>query len=151
MFSRWCKRYKHDPSKSLLENLSLEFAHAFKEPLQWQWDERHGAVLLHVNDKQRDKVVRILENYFSDYWNILSEEELPTRVKELIKHFDGMHPEQLIFSTDTQEKDFLYCAWWPWKSGEKTSLRIAHYMDELPEKEQQQHQEQIKQWFAISV
>ncbi len=151
MLSRWCKKYKHDPSKSMLENLSLEFAHTFKHELEWQWDERYNAVLLHVDDKQKDKVVRILEGYFSDYWNILSDEELPAPVKTLIHFFEGMDPEQLLFSTDTREKEFLYCAWWPWKNGEKTSLRIAIYMNELPENIQQQRQQQIKQWFAISA
>lgn len=150
MFSRW-RKYKQDPSKSLLENLSLEFAHAFNEPLEWQWDERFAAVLLHVDDQQKDKVVKILEGYLSDYWNILSDEKLPAPVKDLFRSFDGMHPEQLLFSSDTEQKEFLYCAWWPWKNGEKTSLRIALYMKDTPDNIKQQRQQQIKQWFAISA
>ena len=151
MLSRWCKKYKRDPSKSMLENLSLEFAHTFDDQLQWQWDERFAAVLLHINDKQKDKVVRILEGYFSDYWNILSDEKLPEPVQNLIQYFDGMQPEQLLFSTDTRKKEFLYCAWWPWKSGEQTSLRIALYLNNLPENIKQQRLEEMKQWFAVSA
>lgn len=151
MLSWWRKKYKRDKKKSTLENLSLEFAAVLGGDIQWQWDARFDAVLLHIEDQQKEKVIRILESYFSDYWNILCAEELPEPVQKLILHFDGMNPEQLLFSTDTREAEFLYCAWWPWQDGKNTSIRIALYMRDLHGSAKDQRIEQIKQWFRIAA
>lgn len=147
----WCRKYKKDKRKSVLENLSMEFAAVFGHDLQWQWDERFNAVLLHIDESQKDKVIQILESYFSDYWNVLCAEDLPESVQKLILHFDGMNPEQLLFSTDTRETEFAYCAWWPWKGSSKTSLRIALYLDNLPDTVRDSRTRQIKQWFGIAA
>lgn len=144
------KKYKKDSGKDNLHNLSLEFASALGNDVQWQWDDKFNAVLLHIDAKQKEKVVGILERYFSDYWNILVEEELPPAIETVMLSFSGMRPEQLLFSSDTNEQEFLYCAWWPWQDGNTTSLRIASYMNELPEDIKQQRIAQIKQWFGIT-
>lgn len=142
-------KHRKDSNKPTLENLSLAFAAALPESLNWQWDSRFETVLLHIDSLQQEKVIQVLENYFSDYWNILCEEELPENVQELIVHFDGFNPEQLLFSTDTRQSDFVYCAWWPWKDGKNISIRIAPYLGNMPAAEKAKKIGQIKKWFGI--
>lgn len=151
MFGWWGKKYKRNLDKSLLENLSAEFSYVFGEKLQWQWDDRFHAVLAQIDSSQKEKVIGILESYFSDYWNVLCSEDLPMAVQKLILQFDGMNPEQLLFSTDTREAGFLYCAWWPWQDGENISIRIALHLDDLNEAAKLERVEALKQGFGLAA
>lgn len=143
------RKFKRDASKPVLENLAGELSAVLGGSPNWQWDDRLEAVLLQIDSRQKEKVIAVLESYFSDYWNVLCDEELPDNIQRLILHFDGMNPEQLLFSTDTREGDFLYCAWWPWKDGKTTSVRIAPDLSRLSAEHKLARVRQIWQWFHI--
>lgn len=151
MFGWLHKKYKRSVEKSTLENLSDEFAHVFGKKIRWEWDERFHAVVAQIDNQQKEKVIAILEGYFSDYWNVLCEEELPEAVQQLIEQFDGLNPEQLLFSTDTREAGFLYCAWWPWKNGENISIRIALHLNDLTETAKAQRIVALKESFGLAA
>lgn len=127
--------------------LNKEFRRALAAKNDWCWDERFNAVLLHVNKNDKSKIVKILEKYFSDYWNILFDEEMPEAVQQQVQMFDGLRPEQLLFSTDITTGGFLYCAWWPWQDGEKISIRIGLFIEKGDLEKQQACEALLKQVF----
>lgn len=145
------KKFKPDPCKSTLENLAGELIDTLGEKASFEWDERFETVLLQIDNRQKEKVITVLESYFSDYWNVLCAEELPAQIQRLMMHFDGLGPEQLLFSTDASDDgEFLYCAWWPWKDGKTTSVRIAPYFAGQTPDQKREFIGRVKQWFAIN-
>lgn len=142
MLKFWQKKQQDESSEVVLMRLSKEFKRALPIKHHWQWDERFRAVLLHVYKKDKGKIVKVLEKYFSDYWNILLDEEMPKEVQQQIQLFDGLRPEQLLFSADITTEGLLYCAWWPWQDGEKISIRIGLFT-EKDEVKKQKHCEAL--------
>lgn len=136
MLNFWRKKQENKNSSEALQRLSNEFQRSFSGKLTWQWDERFDTALLHVDRKNKEKVVKVLEKHFSDYWNILFDEEMPDSIQQQVQRFDGLRPEQLLFSTDMVNDKFLYCAWWPWQDGEKTSVRIGLFTNGDSEQEE---------------
>lgn len=148
MLKFWQRKKQKQDSSYALQKLSKEFRRALSNnKTDWQWDERFNAVLLHVDKQNKGKVVRVLEKHFSDYWNILFDEEMPAAVQQQVKRFDGLRPEQLLFSMNTADQNYLYCAWWPWQDGEKTSIRIGLFADVYDEQQQSEIDQLLKQTF----
>lgn len=147
MFSFWKKKKQVPNNIQTLVSLGKEFKKAFANSLSWQWDERFETVLLHVTHEEKAKVAKILEKHFSDYWSVLFGEEVPEAVKELIEHLYGLRPEQLLFCTNVENDKFLYCAWWPWQTENKLSLRIAIYDPYISEDNKAEYRKVIEQYF----
>ena len=58
------KKFKADPNKTPLENLSAHFDSEFGEDFKWEWDPRFDTVIGVFQLDQQDLVYSILESYF---------------------------------------------------------------------------------------
>jgi len=111
-------------TKQEIEDACEDLLKDFDNTLNWKWDERFEALLAQFSVKHQDKIIPILEKHFKSKWDKKSIRNAPAVVKKNTQTFKNMQPGQLLFTSETENKDLVYAAWWPWGDGESISVRV---------------------------
>ena len=90
----------------------------------WKWDDRYQAVLSEFPAAQEEEVMSVLEKYFDSCWDEETIDYAPGKVRSVAKGLGDVRQGQLLFSSDPEQDALLLGAFWPWKNGEKISLRM---------------------------
>jgi hypothetical protein len=98
----------------------------------WKWDDRFGAVLAEFGVADQGEVRDVLRRLFSGEWDGSTIEAAPQAVQTVKSHFNGLMPGQMLFTSQPDREDFVYCAWWPWSNGTTISLRVAPFPGTSP-------------------
>ena len=90
----------------------------------WKWDDRYQAVLSEFPATQEEEVMSVLEKYFDSCWDEETIDYAPGKVRSVAKGLGDVRQGQRLFSSDPEQDALLLGAFWPWKNGEKISLRM---------------------------
>jgi hypothetical protein len=132
-----------------LDKICKELLSAFKGVLSWKWDDRFETVLAEFDVANKDKVLAILDLYFRSTWDSSSIDRAPLCVKEVSNYLGDLRAGQMLFTSDTIQSVYIYCAWWPWGNGTTISVRIAPCYKTLPDPEKAEKIQQFKSLFGI--
>ena len=132
-----------------LEKTCKAFFHQFEELLIWEWDDRFHMVLAILSVKDQQKICAVIEQHFVMTWNNANIGQAPGRVQAIKQNMGGLMATQLLFTSDPDQEDFIYCAWWPWMDGENVSIRLAIENKTLQEDGKEQYLNDFKGWFGV--
>ncbi|MCK5827829.1 hypothetical protein KAH43_04810 [Candidatus Bipolaricaulota bacterium] len=118
-------------SLEALEKSFRDLADAFCGNIEWRWDNRFQTALGEFSADMKDDVLGILEKYLISTWDSSSIEEAPAIVQEIKRKLGGLSSGQLLLLSDLNRGAFVFCAWWPWGSGKKISIRIGPFSNDL--------------------
>jgi hypothetical protein len=135
---------------SELENACKELLSAFQGILSWQWDSRFETVLAAFSVDDKDRVREILEQYLNNTWDSSSIGKAPEIVQMIINQLGGLMSGQLLFTSDPNQENFIFCPWWPWGDGKTISIRIAPSHKKLADSEKAELIKLLKGWFGLS-
>lgn len=112
--------------------LRLEaIATSFRDVLEWKWDGRFKTALAEFAADKKDDVLGILGQFLTTVWNASSINDAPDAVVQVKKSLGGLMPGQLLLVSDDALTAFIYCAWWPWGNGQKISIRVAPFGEDM--------------------
>ena len=100
-------------------------ADALSESLGWEWDGRFGCVLTTFETSDKDRVSGVVSSLLDQAWDSANIDDAPARVGAAIKDFGGLHPGQLLFSSELAQGIILLGLWWPWGNGTTISIRFV--------------------------
>ena len=112
-----------------------DLAAAFSGVVEWKWDARFKTAVAEFDSVKKDEVLGILEQHLVSTWDSASVKEAPDVVQQVSKNLGGLTSGQLLLLTDSKQAAFIFCAWWPWGSGTRISIRIAPFSKGLAEEE----------------
>ncbi len=115
--------------------------------LIWKWDDRFGAVLSEFDVTVKDNVRAVLEGVLSVTWDRLSVTRAPAHVRRISDLMGGVLPGQLLFTSDPNQENFVFCAWWPWGNGKTISVRLAPVFQRIDHSERAEKIEWFKDLF----
>ena len=138
-----------DNLHSDIKNICAEFVNAFQENLSWKWEDRFGVALAEFNVANQDDIRGILEGFLTNTWDNSTISNAPDIIQQLVNKFNGLKSGQLLFTSDTEQDDFLFGIWWPWGNGNTISIRVAPSFIKLSEADYQELIKQFREWFNI--
>jgi hypothetical protein len=132
-----------------LENEFRDLAEAFDGVLEWKWDGRFKTALAEFPTEMKDDVLGILGQYLISTWDSTSVKDAPDIVREISKKLGGLMSGQLLLLSDSGQAACIFCAWWPWGSGTKISIRIGPFCAERSDEEAAGLVTIFRGWFKI--
>ena len=141
----------HDPNQAELEKNFKELASAFKDILSWKWDNRFDTVLAEFGTDKKNSVRAILDQYFSNAWDSSNIGKAPDAVQRINRDLGKLRSGQLLFTSDSQQDTFIFCAWWPWGDSKTISIRIAPYYKKLSDSDKAEKAQKLKDWFGLRI
>lgn len=138
-----------DKGIGALENGFRDLATGFSDTLEWKWDGRFKTAVAEFSADLKDEVLGILEEHLVSTWDSSNVAEAPDVVQEVTKNLGGLMSGQLLLLSDSRQPAFIFCAWWPWGSGTKISIRIAPYGKDLTDEEASELMSVFRGWFKI--
>lgn len=94
--------------------------------LQWEWDGRFGAALCSFESDVERSVLAVLDEVFDRIWSAKEVSSGPSEVGDLVANFGGLRSGQMMLTVDKgPDLPLMFCAWWPWGSGERISIRVG--------------------------
>ena len=136
-------------SRDNLVSKLRDLAEDLGEIVDWKWDGRFGTVLGEVSDAEKDQVIGILERHLDTTWDSSSVKEAPESVQEIARSLGGLMSGQLLLLSDSKQSTCIFCAWWPWGSGAKVSIRIAPFSNSVTSEESVALTAQFRSSFKI--
>ena len=98
---------------------------ALHDVVEWQWDGRFRTVLAEFPIDRKAEVLSVLEKRLVRKWDASNVDEAPNGVREIASSLGGLMSGQLLLLSDPDAEPIIYCAWWPWESGQRISIRIG--------------------------
>jgi len=138
-----------DLNKSALENVCRELLNAFQGMLSWEWDSRFETVLAVFGVDDKDSIRAVLERYLGIIWDSSNIGKAPDIVRMINSNLGGLMSGQLLFTSDSNQDAFIFCAWWPWGDGNTISIRVAPSYEKLLDSEKTKQTQMFKDWFGI--
>ena len=138
-----------DLNKSDLENVSRELAIAFQGILSWKWDSYIDTVLAEFDVGDKDSIREILECFLGRTWDRSNIGKAPDIVQMINSNLGGLRPGQFLFTSDPNQDEIIFGAWWPWGNGKTISIRIAPYYRKLSDSEKAEQVKRFKDGFGI--
>jgi len=138
-----------DLNKPDLENVCRNLLRAFQETLSWKWDSWIETVLAEFGVGDKDSIRAILERYLGSTWDSSNIGKAPDIVRVINSKLGGLRPGQLLFTSDPNQDEIIFCAWWPWGNGETISIRIAPSYKKRSDSEKAAQIKLFKGWFGI--
>lgn len=138
-----------EKGSNALENDFRDLANAFSSILEWKWDGRFKTAVAEFSADMKAEVLEILEQYLVSTWDSSNLEEAPDVVQSITKNLGGLMSGQLLLLSDSRQATCIFCAWWPWGSGTKISIRIAPFSKDLSEEEASKLLTVFRGWFKI--
>ena len=132
-----------------LENEFRKLAEAFGDTLEWKWDGRFKTALAEFSFDRKDEVLGILEQYLVSTWDSSNVVDAPDIVQTITKKLGGLMSGQLLLLSDSEQAACIFCAWWPWGSGTKISIRLAPFSKDLSDEEAAALATVFRGWFKI--
>jgi hypothetical protein len=132
-----------------LEKKSRKLVEAFDNLLSWKWDDRFETVLAQFSTQEKESVYRIIKTQMGFKWDTDNVNKAPKLVKMIIDSFGGLEKEQLFFTSDLDNGEFLFCAFWPWGDGKTVSLRLGVFADSLSDDDNKELTRLFKNWFSV--
>jgi hypothetical protein len=117
--------------------------------LSWKWDDWIGAILAELDADMSEDARAILDKYLPIAWESANISTAPDIVQKLDRHLGGLRPTQFLFSSDPSTDNFVFCAWWPWGSRTKISLRIGILGKDVSKEEDENLTMKIRAWAGI--
>ena len=139
-----------EDSRKTLENELHDLAAAFRGILDWKWDGRFGAVLAEFPLKIEASVLGVLDQYLVSRWDSTSIADAPETVKKVKGHLGGLMAGQILLLSSPDVEPLVYCAWWPWGSGQTISIRIGLFGGGSDEEAKQTNADVLKAAFGIT-
>lgn len=102
-----------------------ELAAGLRGRHEWMWDGRFGTALAEFPLEHKAEVLEGLARLMPGRWDSRSITEAPETIRGVVRHLGGLMPGQLLFTADSEGRDGLFCAWWPWGNGLTISIRIG--------------------------
>ena len=94
--------------------------------LAWEWDTRFGAVLTAFDSERERDVLAVLDEVFDKVWSAAELRAAPAQVSQVARSLGGLRSGQMLLTAFVDSPGpMLYCAWWPWGSGARISVRIG--------------------------
>ena len=135
--------------KSELDNICKELLSAFQGMLSWKCDDRFDAVLAEFDAADKDSIRAILDRYLGSTWDSSNMDKAPHTVKKVNSYLGKLMAGQMLFTSDSTQAAYIYCAWWPWGNGKTISIRIGPCYKRLPDPEKALKFKKFKGWFGI--
>ena len=107
------------------ENICKKIYSTLPEGSAWEIDDRFNTAAVSFENNISDKILSILSEEFENKLDKTTYSKASKPVKRIVKSLSGLEKEQFFFTTDEKNDNILFAAWWPWGSGENTSLRIG--------------------------
>ena len=136
-------------SVKALENSFRDLAAAFCGKIEWKWDGRFKTALGEFSADMKDEVLGLLEQYLVSTWDSSSLSDAPDVVQQVSKNLGGLMSGQLLLLSDLNKAAFIFCAWWPWGSGTKISIRLAPFSKDLSDEDAAALTTIFRGWFKI--
>jgi hypothetical protein len=133
------------------ENVCRELSNAFQGVLAWKWDDRFQTVLAEFNVDNKERIHNSLERRLDRIWDSSNIEKAPVVLQTIISSFGGIMPGQLLFTSDPDQDALVFCAWWPWGSGETISIRLAPFYQKPFDSDRTEGTQWFKRWFGINT
>jgi len=141
--------YMNNLNQSDIKSICREFFSASHGMLSWKWEDRFETALAQFDADKKERVRTILERYLRITWDSATIKKAPDAVQEINSRFNGLTSGQILFTSDPSLDDFIFCAWWPWNSGDTISIRIAPSCRKLSNSEKAGQIAQFRGWFGI--
>lgn len=92
----------------------------------WEWDGRFEAGLLAFDKSTEKDVLGVLDEVFDRIWSAKEMASAPREVQSLESQLGGLRSGQMLLTAGAGlGGPVLWCAWWPWGSGERISIRVG--------------------------
>jgi hypothetical protein len=117
--------------------------------LEWKWDGRFGTFLAEFPSEKKEWVQEILDRYLVNRWDSATIGEAPEIAQRVKGHLGGLMLGQMLLVSDPGVDPLVYCAWWPWGSGQTISIRIGLFSETTDAKEKSSLTEALKRRFGI--
>jgi len=137
-----------DPSMTLESKLTV-LAGELKKIVDWKWDGRYRTALGEFAASEKDRVLGVLETHLISSWDSLTVKDAPDVVRDIVKTLGGLMSGQLLLLSDSRQAACIFCAWWPWGSGSKISIRIAPFSKTLESEDAEALTAQLRSAFEI--
>jgi hypothetical protein len=103
---------------------------AAQQESPWEWDGRFEAGLLAFDKEREQDVLGVLDEVFDKIWSAKEVAGGPDEVKALESRLGGLRSGQMLLTAWGQQSGpTLWCAWWPWGSGARISIRVGVLVD----------------------
>jgi hypothetical protein len=112
-----------DPWRPLLDNLT-RLQDTWPAP-PWSWDARFNAIAATFATALEPAVRASALHAFPRGWTTKSLELAPPAMIAFAARTGGLRAGQRLLGGDEATAANLFGLWWPWGSGEKTTLRIG--------------------------
>ncbi len=109
----------------LLESRLEAIAVTLVDVLEWKWDSRFDTALAEFSADRADEVLVLLEKHLPFTWDQAQVAEAPGGVQYVVRKLGGLMPGQRLLVSDRESAAFIFCAWWPWGSGQRISIRVG--------------------------
>ena len=127
--------------RNLIEQLGGE--------LNWKWDERFDTALAEFEVADSERFHALLADHVGTVWDYSTIDSAPDIVRRLCSQFGNLMPGQLLFASDDDSGNVLFCAWWPWGNGVKVSIRVAPYQSDTSASSGDRRSSLLKRFFSI--
>ena len=111
-------------SSQELETICDSIFSETSKDVSWKWDKRFQALLSEFPCEDREEVISVLEKNFETCWNETNISEAPLPVRNIANQLGEIRKNQLLYSSDPAREVLVLGSYWPWKKGNKFSLRI---------------------------
>lgn len=122
-------------SATELESKFRDLVEAFRGIIEWKWDGRFSTALAEFAIDRKDEVLGILKQHLVSTWDSTNVNDAPDVVREITKNLGGLMSGQLLLLSDSSKPACIFCAWWPWGSGTRISIRMAPFGQDLTREE----------------
>ncbi|MBE0635434.1 hypothetical protein IH601_05515 [Candidatus Bipolaricaulota bacterium] len=137
-----------EPIMTLESKLSV-LAEDLGKIVDWKWDGRFSTAVGEFAATEKDRVLGVLEKHLVSTWDSLTVKDAPDVVQEISKKLGGLMSGQLLLLSDSRQAACIFCAWWPWGSGAKISIRIAPFNTSLADEDATALTAQFREVFKI--
>ena len=118
------------PSDDTLREALERLKGAAADPSEWEWDSRFDAGLLAFDKEREQDVLEVLDEVFDKIWSAKQVGAGPDDVKALEQRLGGLRSGQIqLTAFGRNPGSTRWCAWWPWGSSARISIRIGVLAD----------------------
>jgi hypothetical protein len=134
---------------SNLQGICKNLFDEFRGQLTWEWDDWIGTILAKFSTAESAAVRAALDRFLPVVWNSSTMNSAPPIVQTLDRKLGGIRPGQLLFSSDSNQGAFIFCAWWPWADGNTISIRVAPHDAQLTAEDASRLMAELKKFAGI--
>jgi len=113
-------------------NAKLEALFAsFSGILEWKWDGRFDTALAEFSVERSEEIHAILEAYLPSCLDAAQLTVSSEAIRQIGRKLGGLMLGQKLLLSASKSNAYVFCAWWPWGSGQRISIRIGVFASDL--------------------